>query len=70
MSPRARIAAGDLVSVFNERSAFEAEIDVSADTMASVVVAPMGYWPGTSRGGRNVDAIGPPVIADCSHAPP
>jgi hypothetical protein len=30
----------------------------------------MGYWPGTSRGGRTVNAIGPPVIADCSHAPP
>ena len=63
------IAAGDMVRVFNERGAFEAEAELSGDTMAGVVVAPMGYWPGKSRGRRTVNAINPPAFADYGNAP-
>ena len=37
--------------------------------MAGVVVAPMGYWPGKSRGRRTVNAINPPAFADYGNAP-
>jgi anaerobic selenocysteine-containing dehydrogenase len=63
------IAAGDLVRVFNDRGAFEAEAELSADTMAGVVVAPLGYWPRHSRGRRSVNAINPPAFADYGNAP-
>ena len=63
------ISVGELVRVFNDRGAFEAEAELSADTMAGVVVSPMGYWPGHSRDRRTVNAINPPAFADYGHAP-
>jgi anaerobic selenocysteine-containing dehydrogenase len=63
------IAAGDPVRVFNDRGAFEALAEVSADATAGVVVAPMGYWPRNSRQRRTVNAINPPAFADYGHAP-
>ena len=63
------IVAGDMVRVFNDRGAFEAEAELSADAMAGVVVAPMGYWPRHSRGRRTVNAITPPTFADYGNAP-
>jgi anaerobic selenocysteine-containing dehydrogenase len=63
------VAAGELVRVFNDRGAFEAEAELSADTMAGVVVSPMGYWPGHSSDRRTVNAINPPAFADYGHAP-
>ena len=36
---------------------------------SGVVVAPMGYWPGNSRGRRTVNAINPPAFADYGNAP-
>jgi anaerobic selenocysteine-containing dehydrogenase len=63
------ISNGDPVRIFNERGAFEAAAEVSADAMAGVVVAPMGYWPRNSRLGHTVNAINPPAFADYGHAP-
>src|SRR4029453_18968190 len=63
------IASGDMVRVFNDRGAFEAEAELSADAMAGGVVVPMGYWPRHSRGRRTVNAINPPTFADYGNAP-
>jgi len=63
------ITGGDLVQVFNDRGAFEAVAEISGDTMAGVVVAPMGYWPRNSRSRRSVNAINPPAFADYGNAP-
>ncbi len=63
------IAGGELVRVFNDRGAFEAVAEISGDTMAGIVVAPMGYWPRNSRSRRSVNAINPPAFADYGNAP-
>ncbi len=68
------IAAGDVVRVYNDRGSFDAAADISADTMAGIVVAPMGYWArrggdGRDGNGRTVNAVNPPAFADYGHAP-
>lgn len=63
------IAAGDRVRVFNDRGAFEATAELSADAMTGVVVAPMGYWPRDAKERRTVNAITPAAFADYGHAP-
>lgn len=60
------IAAGDRVRVHNDRGCFDAAAEISADTRAGIVIAPMGYW---GRGVRTVNAINPPVFADYGNAP-
>lgn len=60
------IAAGDRVRVHNDRGSFDAAAEISADTRAGIVIAPMGYWGG---GVRTVNAINPPVFADYGNAP-
>ena len=63
------IAAGDVVRVFNDRGSFDAAADISADTMAGVVVAPMGYWARRDGNRRTVNAVNPPAFADYGNAP-
>ena len=63
------IAAGDVVRVYNDRGSFDAAADISADTMAGIVVAPMGYWARRDGDGRTVNAINPPAFADYGNAP-
>ena len=63
------IADGDTVRVFNDRGAFEAIAQVTADVRTGVVVAPLGYWAKHSRNGRTVNAINPPAFADYGRAP-
>jgi anaerobic selenocysteine-containing dehydrogenase len=63
------IAAGDVVRVYNDRGSFDAAADVSADTMAGIVVAPMGYWARRDGDGRTVNAVNPPAFADYGRAP-
>ena len=63
------IAAGDAVRVFNDRGSFDAAAEVSADAMAGIVVAPMGYWARREGNGRTVNAINPPAYADYGNAP-
>ncbi|TWT09545.1 molybdopterin-dependent oxidoreductase [Reyranella sp. CPCC 100927] len=63
------IAGGEVVRVFNDRGAFEAIAEISGDTMAGIVVAPMGYWPHHNRSRRSVNAINPPAFADYGNAP-
>ncbi len=63
------IAAGERVDVFNERGVFAAVAEVTADTMAGVVVAPMGYWGNAEAGAPTVNAINPVAYADYGNAP-
>jgi anaerobic selenocysteine-containing dehydrogenase len=63
------IADGDVVRVFNDRGAFDAVAELSGDTIAGVVVAPLGYWAASSRARRTVNAINPPAFADYGNAP-
>ena len=62
------IAAGETVRVYNDRGSFAAAAEISADTMAGIVVAPLGYWA-RDRDGRTVNAINPPAFADYGNAP-
>jgi anaerobic selenocysteine-containing dehydrogenase len=63
------IAAGDLVRVHNDRGGFDAAAEISGDTMAGIVIAPMGYWARRDGDARTVNAINPPAFADYGRAP-
>ena len=63
------IVGGAEVRVFNDRGAFHAVAEISADTRPGVVVVPMGYWVESSRNGYTVNAINPPAFADYGNAP-
>lgn len=58
-----------MVRAFNDRGVFEAVAEIADDTMAGIVVAPMGYWPRNSRSRRSVNAINLPAFADYGNAP-
>ena len=63
------ISGGDRVRVHNDRGSFEAAAEISPDTMAGIVVAPMGYWARPDGDARTVNAINPPAYADYGNAP-
>jgi len=67
---RARgIAEGERVEVFNDRGSFHAELQVSDEVRAGVVMAPLGYWASTSANGRCVNAVNSTRYADMGRAP-
>lgn len=63
------IAAGDRVTIRNDRGSFEAVARLSEDIRQGVVVAPAGYWPSLSTGGSSVHAITSSRYADLGRAP-
>lgn len=63
------IAAGDRVTVRNDRGAFEATAHISEDIRQGVVLAPVGHWPSLSAGGATVHAVTSARYADLGRAP-
>lgn len=63
------IAHGDMVRLRNDRGAFQATANLSADMRSGVVAAPVGYWPSLSAGGATVHAITSSRYADLGRAP-
>lgn len=63
------IAANAVVKVENSRGSFIAVARVGEETMAGVVVAPMGHWMATSRGDATPAALNPTEYADIGRAP-
>ncbi len=63
------IAAGGVARVYNNRGSFDAAADISADTWAGIVVAPMGCWARRDGNGRTANAVNFPAFADYGHAP-
>ena len=61
------IAEGDVVRVFNDRGAFEAVAQITADVNPGVVVATLGYWRQLNRGTVNV--VSSAEFANMGHAP-
>lgn len=64
-----RIANGANVRVQNQRGSFSAVARVSDDTMAGVVVAPLGYWMSQSADAATPAALNPTAYADLGRAP-
>jgi anaerobic selenocysteine-containing dehydrogenase len=64
-----RIAEGEWVEVFNERGGFKAEVQVTDEVRRGVVVAPLGYWAWSSRGGRSANVVSSSRYADMGRAP-
>lgn len=64
-----RIADGAQVRVHNPRGSFSAVVRVSEDTMAGVVVAPLGYWMSQSTDAATPAALNPTAYADLGRAP-
>ncbi len=61
------ITEGDVVRVFNDRGAFEAVAQITADVNPGVVVATLGYWRQLNRGTVNV--VSSAEFANMGHAP-
>ncbi len=61
------IREGDVVRVFNDRGAFEAAAQITADVNPGVVVATLGYWRQLNRGTVNV--VSSAEFANMGHAP-
>ncbi len=50
------LTAGDSARIYNERGAFEAEVEISDAVRSGVVASSKGYWPKMLRQGANVNA--------------
>ena len=50
------LTAGDSARIYNERGAFEAEVEISDAVRPGVVASSKGYWPKMLRQAANVNA--------------
>jgi len=65
---RARgIKENDKVRVFNDRGAFEGDAKITADVIAGIIVATLGYWRQLNKG--TVNCISSAEFVDMGHAP-
>jgi anaerobic selenocysteine-containing dehydrogenase len=64
-----RIAEGDRVRIFNDRGAFQVRAQVSDRIRPGVVLAWGLWWPKTTAGGRNVNAVTGTALTDLGRGP-